>query len=160
MGLCWKSFKMGLGLGLSGKPLPLNTKREPVAYLYNGVRLPKLPEWDKETYPYACIQQSWTDRYDFYISSKPLYVAQYDDISNRGRYFLENLKGTTYWQCRSGAEMVKWESGVLVPFPYETLIVYDPEMPTRYALTWTNHDILKSDGSVYLAASDPIPVYE
>ena len=25
---------------------------------------------------------------------------------------------------------------------------------------WSNHDTLNTDGSVYLAASDPIPVYE
>ena len=29
-------------------------------WLYNGVELPALPDWDKETYPYACILQSET----------------------------------------------------------------------------------------------------
>ena len=30
-------------------------KKTPVAYLYNGVRLPGLPEWDKTVYPFAVI---------------------------------------------------------------------------------------------------------
>ena len=29
--------------------------KTPDGYSYNGVQLPKLPEWDKEMYPYAVI---------------------------------------------------------------------------------------------------------
>lgn len=51
-----KSWLIGFALGLCGKPPPIaGSRREPVAYLYNGVRLPKLPEYDKSVYPYAVI---------------------------------------------------------------------------------------------------------
>ena len=49
-----RSSVMGLILSLFSSPLP-EVQKQPVAYLYNGVRLPKLPEWDRETYPYATI---------------------------------------------------------------------------------------------------------
>ena len=38
-----RSSVMGLILGQFSSPLPM-AQKEPVAYLYNGVRLPKLPE--------------------------------------------------------------------------------------------------------------------
>ena len=34
---------------------------------------------------------------------------------------------------------------------------------TKYAVSgssWANYDILNEDGSIYLSASDPIPIYE
>lgn len=40
---------------LMGRMIPRHLAKLPVAYLYNGVRLPKLPEWNKETHPYAVI---------------------------------------------------------------------------------------------------------
>ena len=40
-----RSSVMGLILSLFSSPLP-EVQKEPVAYLYNGVRLPALPEWD------------------------------------------------------------------------------------------------------------------
>ena len=49
-----RSSVMGLILGQFSSPLP-EVQKEPVAYLYNGVRLPALPEWDREKYPFAVI---------------------------------------------------------------------------------------------------------
>ena len=141
-----KSFLIGLSLGLSGKPLPISGGEpsvEPVAYLYNGVRLPKLPEWDKEMYPYAAI--------DYHES--PYYGET---------YHLEFYTLRPYWKedgvyppayCASGVSGLvdgKWADIVYVHF-------YPTAKSTPF---WTSFDVLNEDGSIYMAASEPIPVYE
>lgn len=57
-----RSCAMGLILSLFSSPLP-EVQKEPVAYLYNGVILPALPEWDRETYPYLVIDYFSGDAY-------------------------------------------------------------------------------------------------
>ena len=55
-----RDFVKGLALGLTGAPLPYTGTAEPVAYLYNGYRLPPLPNRDKAQYPYATIDSTAT----------------------------------------------------------------------------------------------------
>ena len=69
-------------------------------FLYNGVKLPALPEWDKEKYPYAAMNLG----------------ANYGVL-----YLLDNALMAKQFQ-------------------------------------WANFDILNEDGTLYLAASDPVPV--
>ena len=38
-------------------------------YLYNGIELPALPEWDKSKYPYAFIANTANQGYDLYVCS-------------------------------------------------------------------------------------------
>ena len=113
--------------------------KKPVAYLYNGVQYPPLPEWDKKTHPYVFIGHN-------FIMTPILYVASeithgYDDS---GIWVVYGVRIATYdrtanaWTESDGAES------------YQNVSRID----------WANFDVLNSDGSVYLAASDPIPVYE
>lgn len=122
--------------------------KEPVAYLYNGVRLPKLPEWDKTAYPYAIITVSSTDVYRLSLSTQ---VFDYSGLAK-----VTTAAPTKAYKLVDG----QWEW------------ISDKESGT-YTLSlispvWSNHDVLYSDyfendglaGKVMIAASDPVPVYE
>lgn len=61
-------------------------------YLYNGVKLPALPEWDKETYPYAVIRTAGTDyggntRYDLRAFSTPFVFRLNTNYNYYSAYF-------------------------------------------------------------------------
>lgn len=109
--------------------------------IYNGVELPSLPEWDKKVYPYAYITKSFT--WVLWLSSKPVY-------SNNGQLITSAALNILRWYCRIDTTD-DW---------------YGPDGPDEYAEgagcgghpIWTNTDIINTDGSVYLAASDPVPV--
>jgi hypothetical protein len=114
-------------------------RRKPVTYLYNGVELPPLPEWDKETYPYAWIR-TVNGRYFFAAtSSRPYYVWDNDNgigiVSAYGKYVRYNLVdgvwvldaedlGSTGFGLKEGASM----------------------------FVWTNFDVITEDGTVYFSA--------
>ena len=127
-----RDFVIGLVLAFACEGAA-TVKREPTAYSYNGVVLPKLPEWDREKYPYAVIGYCNTHGYVFSRSSNPWTANEYGNIfpTRFSTYYASDDK----WATTNGA------------LEFITPI-------------WTNTDILNEDGSVYLAASDPIPVYE
>ena len=127
-------------------------------YLYNGVELPALPEWDKETYPYAVITPMFatTDPNKgakLYVYSAPLYHAEGELTTATACKRMIAL-----WSYLSHPEYgwYKYTSTTEIGFT-------DPEdmeagdIIARSAV-WTNTDILNEDGSIYLAASDPVPV--
>lgn len=141
-----KSFLTGLALGLSGKPLP-PVKKEPVAYLYNGVRLPKLPEWDKEMYPYAYISMKSDGTPYIFISSNPAsYYPNWGWAVTVGAWFAPLV---------AYANEVPWVSAEDEGGVYIHLERYD-----TWKLVWCNTDVVTQTGSVFMAASEPIPVYE
>ena len=115
----------------------------PVAYLYNGVRLPKLPEWDKETYPYSFINYGgW-----LYPNSLELYVCkEFTFDGSEVHYTAESLRTplTEYSEDFAWGDFSPSSGGDVA----------------RNWLLWTNTDLVESDGTVYLAATDPVPVYE
>lgn len=141
-----KSWLTGFALGLAGKPLPLSQEsKEPVAYLYNGVRMPPLPDWDKEKYPYAAIMLVVEDSYVFRVFPEGAY---YSATGGGNRTFRHDgttmsanilMSGSASWN-----ELKESEGGFI----------------HLNKTIWSNFDLLNADGSVYLAASDPIPVYE
>ena len=140
-----RDFVKGLLPSLTGAPLPYAGKAEPVAYLYNGVRLPPLPEWDKEAYPYAVLQGMNTS-YRFNVSSLPIYT-----VVNDGHEYVTvspDAEGDN-WEFNKGYEAWKRSifGGGVVP------IVAIP-------VFWANYDVQYEDGTLYLAASEPVPVYE
>lgn len=160
------AFLSGLAMGLCGKGNPtfegsdvfgkgylagaeLRAKRRiPVAYLYNGIRLPKLPEWDKETYPYAVILRptlGMGNRYLYFSTQKTEYTG-----------FNETTTNGTHKYYRFSADDNDWV------FIHE----YSGSLVECGAVEWANHDVVYNDwsegseGKVHLAASDPVPVYE
>lgn len=112
-------------------------------YLYNGIELPALPEWDKEAYPYAFIMgdsQVSNVRYVQSISwvtsdSTGNPAVEYGEFISYKYDNYTGLWGDSVWS--SGRKGSAYCSMVL----------------------WANFDVIDArDGSVYLAASDPVPV--
>ena len=137
------SWLTGYILGISGKPYPF-AKKKLVGYSYNGVVLPALPE-EALAYPYRWIKQ--------YGSWAYLYASD-----NAPRSFIGST-GSEYWGYQTGIDAadvrfiatigdMEWEST-----GYN--IVGNVSLPT-----WTNVDAYKLDGTLLLAASEPVPVYE
>ena len=161
------SFLSGLTMGLCGKGVPgitasdtftrgyllgaeLRSKRKPVpvAYSYNGTVLPELPEWDRETYPYATIKSKVFEDGSFgvalVISNKELNVSSKglgsDSLSNDGvlaRYELADDADS--WNQTNNSH-------------------------SSYPVIWANYDVYYMDtvedvgGTLYLSATAPIPV--
>jgi hypothetical protein len=113
-------------------------------YSYNGVVLPKLPEWDRETYPFAvvvCVEATqWTPRVYYLLPNDTPFDMVTDIYSQKKIVILTDRK---CWKTTDG--VVGWE---------------ETESSGFYDLIWTNHYIYDTDGTLYLAATDPIPVYE
>lgn len=142
-------------------------QREPVAFLYNGVRLPDIDSvWtDKETYPYAMI---W--RYRFPDGS------QYPYADDKTRVYFSNLPfGTRKGYTADGRVMYNPHEEAILHlvsrFPYgEVDWAVGTEVNRLGAgsyyqddviFIWSNYDIIdENNGTLYLAASEPIPVYE
>lgn len=138
---------------------------EPVAYLYNGVRLPKLPEVDgceKAGINYSSAgseTQGWRMA-NLFLSENPGIRIKYSNMATG--------KVVHYQLVNSNAikdEYVRKELGVHENVTEAEVWTYCEE----YEYTepggvggseWTNYDILKEDGSVYRTGSNPIPVYE
>lgn len=111
-----------------------------VGYSYNGVTLPALPEYDSETYPYAYIGMNG-DNYIFAVSEaeKTFNGSVSGTISfiNKPRWKYDG----TEWAKVTGATS------------YMTVT----------SLVWCNTDVYRNEsygGTLYLAASEPVPVYE
>ena len=145
-----RSCIKGLILSLFGSPLPAAPSREPVAYLYNGVRLPGLPEWDREMYPYVMMADMTKSGvhdaiYCYFLSSKDGQITDPDTLLgfvysskiNYGICVFEKTQPEDGWSDFNDKRSATFG----VPF-------------------WANFEVLNADGSVYLAASEPVPVYE
>lgn len=140
------SFTLGYLMGVCG-PVVSFPEKQPTAYSYNGVVLPKLPEWDKTVYPYVIIQY-YTESSDYFF-----------------RAFTDPLVSKTF----AGLEMLGFDDGEaeqihckLVDGEWSEWSSATSTYITPLGVLWTKppHDILNEDGTLYLAASDPIPVYE
>lgn len=121
-------------------------EKEPIAYLYNGVQLPPLPEWDREMYPYAVLTRWSRERWRVYYSpEKAIYKGSVSNplilTPDSGAPVIEHILNDGVWG--EGIAKEDWAMTNII---------------TEY--WWANHDILNDDGTLYLAASDPIPVYE
>ena len=120
-------------------------RKEPVAYLYNGVQLPYLPDWDKSKYPYAWLDGNlYGERWsiDLVVSAKPLLYRSKSNEINTGDCAFR------YWVFENGV----WEE--MSEYPDGGVLILE-------GLIWANHDVLYEDsGEVYFAASEPVPVYE
>lgn len=122
--------------------------REPTMYSYNGVVLPKLPEWDKSKYPYAVIWRSGT-------TNNPYYCAvPFEDYS-----FQKSGGGVwIVWHVPSDSQ-VPWYKATLESKAFE--YYYDEYgYAVVSAIVWANFDVLNADGTLFLAKSDPVPIYE
>lgn len=121
-------------------------------YLYNGIELPALPEWDKEQYPFAIIFDVFSN-YDLYIGTGPHYIQK-----DNGKYVfgprvaLEYTKFKTIGNSWTRITDIQDEDGD--GFRDE---IFTADINTDNVV-WTNTDILDQEGKVVIAASDPVPV--
>ena len=124
--------------------------REPVAYLYNGVRLPILSAWDKKVHPYAVIlYYPEKEGYFFSFSAEP-----FSYVSLTGSPYLSNKSHTGYNMILADGE-TDWK------FLREDSDITLSVAGSPWELFWCSVDIQNIyTGTVQLAASDPIPVYE
>lgn len=129
--------------GLCSRPLPMGA-REPVAYLYNGVRLPGLPEeWNPVTHPFAFMYRS-VNGYRVIFSENPFY-----ETADDGTWLICVTVGEPALQANfAGTEWKDWET------------VRISRICSAAVVTWANFDVVDSEGNTILAASDPVPVYE
>lgn len=166
-GLQWPgltAFLVQFALGLCD-PIPLFSDGEaknPVAYLYNGVRLPALPEWDKVNNPCAAIMRIEIGG----IAHALLAVAQYAD----SRFAIKNNKnGDPIVTAKVSGYYVGINSFNCIAMFYaplsggEWVATTESFSCNAEDLIWSNFDVADArtdEEIVFLAASYPVPVYE
>lgn len=133
------SLTMGWLVGRQIAGMRTETGKTPVAYLYNGVQLPALPEWDKETYPHAFIAHTGKMFTYLFVLSDPTYLV--------------GIEGDWCIKCVNHSTLNK-STGVWIPGSGNTI------ERSVHSLVWSNFDMVSRDGSIAMSASDPIPVYE
>lgn len=129
----------------------------PVAYLYNGVRLPKLPEWDREMYPYAYISDMYPDS---------------ENLAQKSRFILTFANPKAYWTVSGGRYRLRTDEKLQYVYDHESgawvLDIYGWAIAVRYldedtyvsSLIWADTDTYNFDGTaIYVAKSEPVPVY-
>lgn len=127
-------------------PIPL-ASADPVAAVYNGVKLPPLLEYDEEAYPYVHIADGVM--YWFASASPVPWIIKED-----GGAVVSKEHGVVSYKTSSLSKYgyKKWgEWG-------DSSMAYD--YSAKIKPNWANYDVLNEDGTVYLAKSDPVPVYE
>ena len=119
-------------------------------YLYNGMKFPALPEIPG--YSYKCI-------YSGTFSSKGLLLSQVPFVmaNNGGGLSVLPSVGTAVWKHYTYNENTgEWEAAEDREYTFPQGWIWGCQ--------WSNQDIYKYDnngvelGTLYLAASDPIPV--
>lgn len=156
------SFIAGLAAGLAsvGTLRMLSGQGEPTAYLYNGVQLPPLPEVEGYEYRFMTIAvtSSSTSAY-LYCSNVPIYK---NDVASLFASVISKADGEAIcYPCTvlpDGTVTEDWhryENG-------DKTFTADAKFAVTNtgSIKWANYDMLNySDDSVYLAASEPVPVY-
>lgn len=148
------NWKQAFALGLIA-PGVWGGNAEPVAYLYNGVRLPPIPA-EIAKYPYIVMyQEESTGSFANYCWLVGMSVAP-SSWENDMTFYTEEVHGMS-------------ESGELrragaYPDSDAWTVMNDIET-ARYSnnlskVKWASYDVLAIDGSLYLAKSEPVPVYE
>lgn len=143
----------GLTMGLTGKGVPELTEK----CLYNGVALPDINSvWtDKGMYKQCIIGCNENgDEYSAFVSSDLWYSDSNNWINN---YNKTPALGKPYaiWRCHASDTEWTYVSGA-TSSPADLTIAF-----RCHKYIWSSSDVLtKSDSSVYLAASDPVPVWD
>lgn len=123
-------------------------------WLYNGIELPRLPEWDKTAYPYAFIFYSNLDMTYFLITfdKRPIAYYVHNDYYDTDFLYIGSPDNCSYqWW---GSSRDNWAE--------RTEPLWVRKNSPGYGMTssekelWANTDILFVDGTLYLATSNPI----
>lgn len=154
-----KDFLEGLAISVACHVLPVRKVfREPIAYSYNGVILPKLPEWDREAYPYAFIRAvADYGLYELYVfKAEPSWFRTFPFAL----YGVED--GNTYLKASHYVGHSEyWDySAPILGQSALTEKTSNGYIQTVEEIVWANFKVLNKDGLLCLEASEPIPVYE
>lgn len=156
------NFDQGLILGLTMPWFGSAVEKKLVGYSYNGVILPKLPEYDTEAYPYAYIYRSvkWNRYYLVVQGTVAKLTAPFRDDTSPRRYLFSSATIGYFVNGEDGAkEEAYWCDGNGNAYMGQIDLI-DTDGASVREIVWSNHDILDTDGSVYYSASsDPSPVY-
>lgn len=150
-------------LGLLSE-LTAGSAKEPIAYLYNGVRLPKLPEWDREVYPYAYLCRIWTEGYavaHLFVTPDPMVVTDDGYLSSAGKRI-----ACKEYKCEI-AEATEWADGNVNAFyiqltymPFWANTDMEKYLHDSGETSSIEDDVYTATGEIVLEESDPVPVYE
>lgn len=102
-------------------------------FLYNGIELPALPDWDKATYPYASVVVGATYTYLVFGKSVERVISETGAIEKQSGRYCCRLDGESWGEATTYIQI----SGDII---------------------WSNGNVYTSDGTLYLAASEPVPV--
>lgn len=119
--------------------------------LFNEVKLPSLPEWDKATYPYAHIAKHGDGvRYRIYLTALPLNA----DTELTAKLVTNTSVAVAITPLASIDDIFNSNWG---SFSESEKAAGTTVINAALTVVWSNYDILnKADNSVYLAASEPI----
>ena len=115
-------------------------------YLYNGVELPELPEYDKSAYPYAVIMSHTGNEYSFVFSNTAMVVGGTDG------YNLLHPNGVNTQFYFGATQEIRADAQSWGDFRYANTNIYSG------MAVWANFDLYDKNGNLYLLASDPVPV--
>ena len=131
-------------------------------YLYNGVELPALPEYDQTAYPYAYIKLThWNDNggvfsdqidhFELVAFSKFIYTT----TTNGAHAIYHEDEDTIGWKIPVDTEnnqtAENWEVDTSFNGAYTTFV--------EDWTIWSNFDVLGADGqTVIYHGTDPVPV--
>lgn len=129
--------------------------KEPVAWLYNGVRLPPLPEC--YGYGYAIVRHlNPSDDADGYRAFA--YLSKTPFVWSLGKIKPPEGSLNYLWYDQKAADY--WGKDVHSEWVYDSTSDGISGFSSD-SVTWTSHDILNSSGSItYVYGSEPVPVYE
>lgn len=118
-------------------------------YSYNGVECPDINSvWiDKDTYPYAVITENMLTL-----------IASYELVNGTGFY---EGKRAVLFGTESGHDYNVEGKYMRYNLVDDSWVIRTELARTDYFfeyILWANFDLLNEDGSVYLAASEPVPV--
>ena len=141
-------------------------------YLFNGVEIPELPDWDKDLYPYAFIFISDRDLdgesvvgHNLVVTDSIGYVTHPTDSNGE-------VISNDYLYTLGGSDLFEDESDPISYIVWGDMYPNDPvnrkweqigagqksNIFAGYVILWTNAAIYDANGSLVLDASDPVPV--
>ena len=126
---------------------------EPVAFMYNEVELPGLPDLPHILCDDKFLLQNPTYTYGSHTDTMSGYVAIWGSYLNPitlsdGNLISKNI----VWYSQFNEASGEWGSLVeLPPFKYSF---------RSSDIIWANFKILNSDGSLFMEGTEPVPVYE
>ena len=126
-------------------------------YLYNGVPQPDINTvWvDKVTYPHAVMTTNSRDNTVYYLWLISKQTSIYGESGNEVWGVQEGNASCAIYRSRAQGA---WEAANVFGSGVNTRDDFGGYYISGYTPVWSNHDILNEDGSVYLSASEPIPV--